>query len=809
MDKKQTKELLCIKDLEISFWEGTHRKKVVKKISLTISEGEKVGIVGESGSGKSMTSLAAMQLLPEDAKITNGSISFEGDNMLLYNEGDLQKIRGKELAMVFQEPMTSLNPVMTIGRQLEEVFLLHEPLTKEERRNRVLSMLMEVGLKNGEELWIRYPHQLSGGMRQRVMIAMAMLLRPKLLIADEPTTALDVTVQAQILDLLNQLNEEYHTSILLISHDLGVIKKCCSRAVVMNEGCIVEEGSVEELFASPKEVYTKKLLAAVPGRNQELQFLESGMVKAASEELILEADGVDIFYQNKHGIFSKGNKKHIVKAADFYIRKGEIVGIVGESGSGKSTLSKAVTGLIPYENGNIELGEDRPAMVFQDPYSSLNPSKKVGWLIEEPLRNQRKLSREERKKRVDEMLVQVGLTAEFKERYVRQLSGGQRQRVGIACALITNTKLIVLDEPVSALDVTIQAQILSLLLKLRETYDLSYLFISHDLNVVYQICDRIYVMENGRLIENGTKDEIFHNPKNRLYKEAASIDFVGRVADDTTTGERKGRFKMIIDFHTHVFPESIAERTLEKLGGMINTKPYTCGTLKGLKASMKESGIDYSVILPVVTKPEQFESVNKYAASITGKDGILSFGGIHPKSEQMEEKIDYICELGLKGIKLHPDFQNTYIDEPFYVKLISYALQKNLIVSIHAGVDLGLPNPVHCPPKRTLRMLEEVEKNADTSKIVLAHMGGFRMWDDVRRLLIHKNVYFDISFCRNYMTQEDYAGIIEQHGADKILFGTDSPWDGQKETIDFIANLPIKFEEKEKILGKNAEKIIF
>ena len=242
-------------------------------------------------------------------------------------------------------------------------------------------------------------------------------------------------------------------------------------------------------------------------------------MKAASEELILEVFGVDIFYQNKHGLFSKGKKKHIVKEADFYIKKGEIVGIVGESGSGKSTLSKAVTGLVPYENGTIQLKEDRPAMVFQDPYSSLNPSKKVGWLIEEPLRNQGGFSKEERKKRVDEMLIQVGLPVEFKERYIRQLSGGQRQRVSIACALITNAKLIVLDEPVSALDVTIQAQILSLLLKLRETYDLSYLFISHDLNVVYQICDRIYVMENGRLIENGTKEEIFYNPKTDYTKK--------------------------------------------------------------------------------------------------------------------------------------------------------------------------------------------------------------------------------------------------------------------------------------------------
>lgn len=275
------------------------------------------------------------------------------------------------------------------------------------------------------------------------------------------------------------------------------------------------------------------------------------------------------------------------------------------------------------------------------------------------------------------------------------------------------------------------------------------------------------------------------------------------------TGERKGRFKMIIDFHTHVFPKSIAEKTLDKLGEMIDTKPYTCGTLDGLKASMKESGIDYSVILPVVTRPEQFESVNKYAASITGKDGIISFGGIHPKSDWIEEKINQICELGLKGIKLHPDFQDTYIDEPPYIKLISYALQKNLIVSIHAGVDLGLPNPVHCPPKRTLRMLKEVEKNADISKIVLAHMGGFQMWNEVHSLLIEKNVYFDTSFCRNYMTKEDCVRIIQEHGADKILFGTDSPWDSQKEAVDFITQLPIEDEKKQEILSKNAEKIIF
>lgn len=266
---------------------------------------------------------------------------------------------------------------------------------------------------------------------------------------------------------------------------------------------------------------------------------------------------------------------------------------------------------------------------------------------------------------------------------------------------------------------------------------------------------------------------------------------------------------MIIDFHTHIFPDSIAEKTISKLASMIHEKPYSDGTLDGLKASMKAAGVDYSVILPVVTRPQQFESVNAFAASITGKDGIISFGGVHPKSEDYKAEIDKIVELGLKGIKLHPDFQDTFIDEPCYIDLISYALEKNLIVSIHAGMDAGLPEPVHCPPDKALYMIKKVQERVDTEKLILAHTGGHLMWDEVENYLLGEKVFLDISFSRKEISIEQMVRIIKAHGADRILFGSDSPWDGQLETIEYVKSLPISKEEADKILGENAKKKFF
>jgi len=521
------KELLKVQNLKISFPEQDRFKTVVEDVSFTVQEGEMVGIVGESGSGKSMTSLAILRLLAKDAKIEQGIITFGSRNILDMPQIELQQLRGNEIAMIFQEPMTSLNPVLTIGTQLEEVYRIHEKEVANPKED-ILTMIAQVGLKNGEELLKKYPHQLSGGMRQRIMIAMAMLLKPKLLIADEPTTALDVTVQTQILNLIHKLNQEYGTSILLISHDLGIIKKYCSRAIVMKEGRIIEEDTVHNLFYHPKMDYTKKLLEAVPGRKRKHSF-SSGNTKElekeqeeTKKESILQVENLSVSYANKRGLFGKKQIVPIVKGVSLTVKEGEIVGIVGESGSGKTTFSKAVIGLADITDGFVERKEKFPSMVFQDPYSSLNPSKKVGWIIEEPLRVRGGFTKEERRKKVEEMILQVGLPLEYKERYIWQLSGGQRQRVSIAAALITNVKFIVLDEPVSALDVTIQAQILKLLLELRERYELSYLFISHDLNVVYQICDRIYIMNQGKFIEHGTTEEIFTAPKTDYTKKLLS-----------------------------------------------------------------------------------------------------------------------------------------------------------------------------------------------------------------------------------------------------------------------------------------------
>lgn len=517
------KELLRVENLKICFPQEDSWKTVVEGVSFTVNEGEIVGIVGESGSGKSMTSLSIMRLLAKDAQASCGKILFQGKDMLTLSQKELEAVRGNEIAMVFQEPMTSLNPVLTIGTQLEEVYGIHKN-DKIEYKQEILEMLTQVGLKGSEELLKQYPHQLSGGMRQRVMIAMAMLLKPKLLIADEPTTALDVTVQTQILNLIQNLNKEYGTSILLISHDLGIIKKYCSRAIVMNEGKIVEKDTVHNLFYHPKEEYTKKLLEAVPSLKMKHQFSKptEKVGKESNTPNILQVENLSVSYSNKKGLFGKKQTKEIVKNASLQVKAGEIVGIVGESGSGKTTLSKAILGLNHITAGSVVMEEKRPSMVFQDPYSSLNPSKKVGWIVEEPLRVIGGYTKKERKRKVEEMLVQVGLSVEYKERYIWQLSGGQRQRVSIAAAFISNVKFIVLDEPVSALDVTIQAQILKLLLELRERYDLSYLFISHDLNVVYQLCDRIYIMNQGELIEHGTTEEIFTAPKKEYTKKLLS-----------------------------------------------------------------------------------------------------------------------------------------------------------------------------------------------------------------------------------------------------------------------------------------------
>ena len=519
-EMKSNLPILTIENLHLGFVEGKTYEEVLKGISFSVKEGEIVGIVGESGSGKSMTSLAIIDLLKEDCKITEGSIWFAGRDILTLSEEEKRRLRGNEIAMVFQEPMTSLNPVIRIGRQVEEVLRIHDDKksNKGEYHEEAVRMLREVGLSDAEGLYQKYPHELSGGMRQRVMIAMAMIARPKLLIADEPTTALDVTIQMQILKLLQKLNKDYNITILFISHDLGVVQAICNRALVMYEGKIVEEGRTKELFASPKEDYTKHLVKAAP-KVEPLKHVENLVQK----KVLMEAKNLSVYYEVKDkGLFSPATRKQIVKSVDFTIYEGEVYGIVGESGSGKSTLAKAIVGLNTNTDGGLTIATDRPQMVFQDPYSSQNRGRSIGWILEEPMKIQGGYSKSKRKEKIDEMLTLVGLDASYAKRHIQELSGGQRQRVAIACALITNKKFIVLDEPVSALDVTIQDQILKLLKDLKEQFGLTYLFISHDLNVGYQMCDRIGVMKDGILVEEGSRDDIYFAPKQAYTKELLS-----------------------------------------------------------------------------------------------------------------------------------------------------------------------------------------------------------------------------------------------------------------------------------------------
>lgn len=514
--------LLEVNNLSIGFADTKPMQMVVNNISFQVNQGEILGIVGESGSGKSMTALSIMGLQKDTARITSGEIIIEGSNLLTMSEKKKRSYLGREIAMVFQEPMTSLNPVLKIGEQVSEMLAIHTRLSRKEQKERTLEALIEVGLNNPEELYNKYPHELSGGMRQRVMIAMAMICKPKLLIADEPTTALDVSVQAQILALLKKINKEHGISIILISHDLGVIRTMCERTIVMTEGKIVEQGLVEDIFNNPKQEYTKKLIDAVPSIHKKMlgkENVDKSTIKVKNHTpKLLSVNGVNIYYY-QNGRIRRGDKKQIVKQVSFYIEEGEVVGIVGESGSGKSTLAKAIAGLNMLYEGDITCTESRPQMVFQDPYSSLNQAKRVQWILEEPLKIKGGFSKEERKRLVREKLIEVGLSEQVGNRYVYQLSGGQRQRVCIAAALMLQSKFIILDEAVSALDVTIQRQILNLLMELKEKHNLTYLFISHDMNVIHEICDRVIVMHDGKIVEQGNTKELFIAPKDEYTKQ--------------------------------------------------------------------------------------------------------------------------------------------------------------------------------------------------------------------------------------------------------------------------------------------------
>lgn len=518
MTAETARPLLSVERLSIEIG----KKRVVNDLSFELHSGKTLCIAGESGSGKSLTSLAIMGLLPKLATLPSGAIVFEGQDLLSLPERQMQALRGKEIGMIFQEPMTSLNPLMTVGRQLEETVRRHEALTRKEARQRASNMLEAVRVPHVEKRLTQYPHELSGGMRQRVMIAMAMLCNPRVLIADEPTTALDVTIQAQILELMRELQREFGTTMLMITHDMGVVAEMADEVVVMNQGVMEERAPVRQLFKTPRAAYTQKLLAAVP-------VLGSAGTPAsrAEQPVVLEVKDLSVRFPVRGGWFENKKNVHAVEGVSFTLRKGETLGIVGESGCGKSTTGKALMNMLAFD-GSVRLlgqelnglqGEPLKAvrrdvqMIFQDPYASLNPRKTILDLVGEPLLIHSECDLTQRRERVAELLKQVGLPSDAMTRYPHMFSGGQRQRICIARALALNPKVIIADESVSALDVSVQAQVLELLEHLQHEHDLSYVFISHDMAVVERICHRVAVMYSGRIVEIGARDLVLDNPQ--------------------------------------------------------------------------------------------------------------------------------------------------------------------------------------------------------------------------------------------------------------------------------------------------------
>lgn len=534
-----TSRLLEVDNLSVTFGINEREVKAVRGISFDIGKGETVALVGESGSGKSVTALSAIQLLPYPmAHHPSGSIRFNGEELVAADEDTLRRIRGNRIGMIFQEPMTSLNPLHNLEKQIGEVLFLHKKLDRVAARERVLDLLKQVGLHDAENRLQAYPHQLSGGQRQRVMIAMALANDPDLLIADEPTTALDVTIQAQILALLKELQQKRGMSMLLITHDLGIVRKVADRVCVMTKGRIVEQGNTAEIFDNPQHSYTQHLLAAEPKGKPT--------TAAANAPMVIEASDLKIWFPIKRGVLRKvvGHIK-AVDGVSIEVREGHTVGVVGESGSGKTTLAMGLLRLERSEGPISFLGQNiqgktwkelRPLrsemqIVFQDPFGSLSPRMSVGQIIEEGmLIHMRNLSFDERRQLIAETLVEVGLDPEMQDRYPHEFSGGQRQRISIARAMVLRPRLVILDEPTSALDMSVQAQIVDLLRDLQQKHKLAYLFISHDLKVVRALADEVLVMRNGQVVEQGSAEKIFDEPAEdytkALLKAAFDIEAV-------------------------------------------------------------------------------------------------------------------------------------------------------------------------------------------------------------------------------------------------------------------------------------------
>jgi peptide/nickel transport system ATP-binding protein len=510
--------LVSVSNLTLTVGQGG--REIVSGVSFDVAPGEMVGIVGESGSGKTQAARAIMGLTPAPLVVAGGAILFEGADVTKAEAPVLRKLRGARIGMVFQEPMTSLNPSMPIGRQLDEGLKLHRrTLSTAQRRERILEMLRRVGIRDPKGAMDAWPHEFSGGMRQRMMLASVMLLQPALLIADEPTTALDAVVQRDVLELMVDLTREHNTAVLMISHDLPMVARYTERMVVMQHGKVLEAGTTAGILERPRHPYTRKLLDAMPRRLPAR--------KLPQEAPIVQVKNLVVDYAGHQRLFSRTSAKRALDGIDLHVNPREVVAVVGGSGSGKTTLGRAIAGLLAPTSGQI-LFRDQPVsrrsaawrdyrlncqMVFQDPYSSLDPRMTIGQLVGEGLRMVDGLSAADKRRRVDEVLAEVGLGSEYAKRFPHEMSGGQRQRVAIARAIVRRPAFVIADEPVSALDVTVRAQVLDLFADLQERHGFSCLFISHDLGVVEQVADRVVVMRDGGIVEQGSRDAVFDRPQ--------------------------------------------------------------------------------------------------------------------------------------------------------------------------------------------------------------------------------------------------------------------------------------------------------